>query len=171
MAQPDPGIVSHEKGEPVSVNPIVIADPGRGEAVVQACGVCHTDLYYREGGITNEFRLGHEAAGVVEQVGQGVAEVAPGDCDLGGTVALVAVPIPEMTVELPLLDVFGRGGALKSSRSGDCLPSREFLMLVDPYLQGAAAGELSVRRFGLDDVEGALHRMERGEVLRSVVML
>ncbi len=71
MPQPAPGVVSHKKGEPVSVKTIVIANPGRGEGgvQVQACGVSHTDLHHREGGITNEFRLGHEAVGVVEQVG------------------------------------------------------------------------------------------------------
>ena len=48
---------------------------------IQACGVCHTDLHYREGGINDEFPflLGHEAAGVVEAVGEGVTDVAPGD--------------------------------------------------------------------------------------------
>lgn len=46
--------------------------------------------------------------------------------DLAGTVVLVGVPTPEMKLELPLLDVFGRGGALKSSWYGDCLPERDF---------------------------------------------
>lgn len=83
MAQKVRGVVALEKGGPVSVENIVIPDPGPGEAVVrvQACGVCHTDLHYREGGINDEFPflLGHEAAGVVESVGDGVTEVAPGD--------------------------------------------------------------------------------------------
>ena len=61
----------------------MVPDPGPGEAVVrvQACGVCHTDLHYREGGISDDFPflLGHEAAGVVEEVGDGVTDVAPGD--------------------------------------------------------------------------------------------
>ena len=77
------GVVSMAVGEPVTMENIVIPDPGPGEAVVaiQACGVCHTDLHYREGGISNDypFFLGHEAAGVVEEVGPGVTEVAPGD--------------------------------------------------------------------------------------------
>ncbi|OZM75511.1 S-(hydroxymethyl)mycothiol dehydrogenase [Pseudonocardia sp. MH-G8] len=361
MVQQVRGVVARSKGEPVSVETIVVPDPGPGEAVVaiQACGVCHTDLHYREGGINDEFPflLGHEAAGLVESVGEGVSDVAPGDfvilnwravcgvcrackrgqpwycftthnaaqpmtlasgqpltpalgigafaektlvhagqctkvnpaakpevagllgcgmmagigaaintggvgrgdsiavigCggvgnaaiaganlagattiiavdvdekklewatefgathtvnsrrvdavhaiqeltdgnganvvvdavgrpetfrqafyarDLAGTVVLVGVPTPDMTIELPLIDVFGRGGATKSSWYGDCLPSRDFPMLIDLHLQG----RLPLDRFvtetiGLGDVEEAFHRMERGEVLRSVVVL
>ena len=77
-----------------------------------------------------------------------------------------------MKVELPFIDVFGRGGALKSSWYGDCLPSRDFPMLIDLYLQG----RLDLDRFvsetiALDEVEHAFDKMERGEVLRSVVVL
>ncbi|MDX6433478.1 MAG: S-(hydroxymethyl)mycothiol dehydrogenase, partial [Streptosporangiaceae bacterium] len=83
MAQQVRGVVAPGKGEPVRIETIIIPDPGPGEAVVkvQACGVCHTDLHYREGGINDDFPflLGHEAAGVVESVGDGVTEVAPGD--------------------------------------------------------------------------------------------
>src|ERR671930_856828 len=83
MAQEVRGVIAPGKDEPVRVETIVVPDPGPGEAVVkvQACGVCHTDLHYREGGINNEFPflLGHEAAGVVEAVGAGVDEVVPGD--------------------------------------------------------------------------------------------
>jgi S-(hydroxymethyl)mycothiol dehydrogenase len=359
-------VVARSKGAPVSVETVNVPDPGPGEAVVrvQACGVCHTDLHYREGGITDEFPflLGHEAAGVVESVGQGVTEVAPGDfvilnwravcgqcracgrgepwycfathnatqkmtladgdgagapltaalgigafaektlvaagqctkvdpsaspaavgllgcgvmaglgaalntgnvgrgqsvavigCggvgsaavagarlagagriiavdidekklgwarklgatdtvdssqgdpvaaireltggfgadvvidavgrpetwrqafyarDLAGTVVLVGVPTPEMRVpEIPLLDVFGRGGALKSSWYGDCLPSRDFPMLVDLYRQGRLDLDAFVTEtIGLDDVEAAFERMHHGDVLRSVVVL
>ena len=361
MPQQVRGVVAHKKGEPVTVETIVVPDPGPGEAVVQvqACGVCHTDLHYREGGITDDFPflLGHEAAGVVESVGEGVTDVAPGDyvvlnwravcgqcracrrgepwycfathnaaqrmtlesgqevspalgigafvektlvhagqctkvnpaarpevagllgcgvmaglgaamntgkvgrgdsvavigCggvgnaaiagsslagattiiavdvddtklewakdfgathtvnsretdaveavreltdgnganvvvdavgrpetftqafyarDLAGTVVLVGVPTPEMRIELPLLDVFGRGGATKSSWYGDCLPSRDFPLLIDLYLQGRLPLDKFVSEtIGLDDVEEAFHRMERGEVLRSVVLL
>jgi S-(hydroxymethyl)mycothiol dehydrogenase len=361
VAQQVRGVVARGKGGPVSIETIVVPDPGPGEAVVaiQACGVCHTDLHYREGGINDDFPflLGHEAAGVVESVGAGVTSVAPGDyvvlnwravcgncrsclkgkpqycfstfnatqkmtltdgtvlspalgigafaektlvhagqctkvdpaapaaaagllgcgvmagigaaintggvsrgdsvavfgcggvgdaaiagarlagattivavdvddrklawakdfgathtvnsrvtdpveyikgvtggngadvCieavgnpavyrqafdarDLAGTVVLVGVPRPDMTVELPFIEVFGRGGALKSSWYGDCLPSRDFPMLISLYLQG----RLDLDRFvsetiGLDDVEEAFHKMERGEVLRSVVVL
>ena len=92
--------------------------------------------------------------------------------DLAGTVVLVGVPNPEMKVELPMIEVFGRGGTLKSSWYGDCLPSRDFPMLIDLYLQG----RLDLDRFvsetiALDEVEEAFHAMERGEVLRSVVVL
>ncbi|RCW40742.1 S-(hydroxymethyl)mycothiol dehydrogenase [Halopolyspora algeriensis] len=353
--------VAMAKGEPVEVTTIHVPDPGPGEAVVrvQACGVCHTDLHYREGGINDEFPflLGHEAAGVVESVGAGVEDVAEGDfvvlnwravcgvcrackrgepwycfdthnaaqpmtlqdgtplspalgigafaertlvhsgqctrvdptarpavagllgcgvmagigstintgqitrgdsvavigCggvgtgaiagahlagaaktiavdtdpkkldwavelgathtinatetdtveavreltggngadvvieavgrpetykqafyarDLAGTVVLVGVPTPEMQLELPLLDVFARGGALKSSWYGDCLPSRDFPMLVDLYQQGRLPLEKFVsEEIALDEVEQAFTKMEHGEVLRSVVML
>ncbi|MGW4695338.1 S-(hydroxymethyl)mycothiol dehydrogenase [Kitasatospora cineracea] len=360
MAQVVRGVIARAKGAPVEVVPVVVPDPGPGEAVVrvQACGVCHTDLHYREGGINDEFPflLGHEAAGVVESVGEGVEEVAPGDfvvlnwravcgrcrackrgrpwycfathnakqkmtledgtelspalgigafaektlvaagqctkvdpaaspaaagllgcgvmaglgaaintgqvgrgdsvavigCggvgnaavvgsrlagagtiiavdvddrklataqrlgathtvnsravdpveairgltggngadvvieavgrpetyrqafyarDLAGTVVLVGVPTPEMTLELPLLDVFGRGGALKSSWYGDCLPERDFPMLIDLYLQGRLDLDAFVSEtIPLDGVEEAFARMQRGEVLRSVVV-
>ncbi|SDN02160.1 S-(hydroxymethyl)mycothiol dehydrogenase [Actinacidiphila guanduensis] len=359
MAQQVSGVVARGKGRPVGIETIVVPDPGPGEAVVrvQACGVCHTDLHYREGGITDDFPflLGHEAAGVVESVGEGVTEVAPGDfvvlnwravcgqcracrrgrpwycfathnaarkmtladgteltaalgigafaektlvaagqctkvdpaaspaaagllgcgvmaglgaalntgsvgrgdsvavigCggvgnaavlgarlagaariiavdvderklatarqlgathtvdaragdpvaavreltggfgadvvieavgrpetyeqafyarDLAGTVVLVGVPTPEMRLELPLLDVFSRGGALKSSWYGDCLPSRDFPMLIDLYLQGRLDLDAFVSEtIPLTDVEEAFGRMTRGEVLRSVV--
>jgi S-(hydroxymethyl)mycothiol dehydrogenase len=361
MSQEVRGVVARAKGEPVSIETIIVPDPGPGEAVVaiKACGVCHTDLHYREGAINDEFPflLGHEAAGVVESVGDGVTDVAPGDyvvlnwravcgscrackrgqphlcfathnatqkmtladgtelspalgigafCDktlvaagqctkvdpdaspaaagllgcgvmagigavlntaavtrgqsvavfgcggvgdaaiagallagastiiavdiddrklewatgfgathtcnsretdpieyirsvtggfgadvcieaignpavyrqafeardLAGTVVLVGVPNPEMTLELPFIDVFGRGGALKSSWYGDCLPERDFPMLIDLYLQGRLDLDGFVsERIALDDVEEAFHKMERGEVLRSVVEL
>ncbi|MBO0729932.1 MAG: S-(hydroxymethyl)mycothiol dehydrogenase [Acidimicrobiaceae bacterium] len=83
MAQQVRGVVAKGKGEPVAVEQIVVPDPGPGEVVVavRACGVCHTDLHYREGAINDEFPflLGHEAAGVVEATGDGVTNVAPGD--------------------------------------------------------------------------------------------
>ncbi|GII23995.1 S-(hydroxymethyl)mycothiol dehydrogenase [Planosporangium mesophilum] len=360
MSQQVRGVVSKAKGAPVEVTTIVVPDPGPGEAVVrvQACGVCHTDLHYREGGITDEypFLLGHEAAGIVEQVGEGVTEVAPGDfvvlnwravcgqcracrrgkpwycfnthnakqkmtlpdgtpltpalgigafaektlvhagqctkvnpaarpaavgllgcgvmaglgaavntgqvergesvavigCggvgdaaiagaalagattiiavdvdprklewargfgathtvnsretdpveaireitdghgadvvieavgrpdtykqafyarDLAGRVVLVGVPTPDMTIELPLLDVFGRGGALKSSWYGDCLPSRDFPALTDLYLQGRLDLDSFVtEEISLDQVEEAFAKMHHGDVLRSVVV-
>jgi S-(hydroxymethyl)mycothiol dehydrogenase len=360
MANAVKGVIAGVKGAPVSVETILVPDPGPGEALVriQACGVCHTDLHYREGAITNDFPflLGHEASGIVEKVGANVTNVAPGDfvilawrapcgtcrsclrgrpwycfasrnaqqkmtrqdgtplsaaigigafaeltlvaaeqavkvnpaarpeaaglvgCGLmaglgaaintagisrgdsvavigcggvgnaaiagaklagahtiigvdvddrklewakqfgathtinsrhtdpvqairdltsgngvdvaieavgrpetytqafyardhAGTVVLVGVPSPEMKIELPLLEVFGRGGALKSSWYGDCLPTRDFPMLIDLYLQG----RLDLERFvsetiTLDKVEEAFHKMERGEVLRSVVV-
>lgn len=353
-------IIAQSKGLPVVTEEILVPDPGPGEALVkiQACGVCHTDLHYREGAINDEFPflLGHEAAGLIEKIGPEVNDLSVGDfviiawrapcgqcrscargrpwycfasrnakqpmtrldgttlspalgigafaeltlvdavqavkvnpaarpeaaglvgcgimaglgaalntgqisrgdsvavigCggvgnaaiagaqlagahtiiavdiddrklewakdfgathtlnstkddavdgirritngngvnvaieavgtprtyeqafyarDLAGTVVLVGVPNPEMRIDLPLLDVFGRGGALKSSWYGDCLPSRDFPMIIDLYMQG----RLDLDRFvsetiQLDDVETAFQRMERGEVLRSVVV-
>jgi S-(hydroxymethyl)mycothiol dehydrogenase len=360
MSQQVKGVISRAKGAPVEVVTIVVPDPGPGEAVVkiQACGVCHTDLHYREGGINDDFPflLGHEAAGIVESVGAGVTDVAPGDfvvlnwravcgdcracrkgkpwycfnthnatqkmtledgtelspalgigafvektlvhagqctkvdpaarpaavgllgcgvmagigaaintggvtrgdsvavigCggvgdgaivgaalagattiiaidtddqklewarkfgathtinargtdivtavqgltggngadvvieavgrpetykqafyarDLAGTVVLVGVPTPEMTIELPLLDVFGRGGALKSSWYGDCLPTRDFPMLTELYLQGRIDLDAFVsEEIRLDEVESAFDKMQTGGVLRSVVI-
>lgn len=361
MAQDVRGVIAPGKDQPLRLETVVVPDPGPGEAVVkvQACGVCHTDLHYQQGGINDDFPflLGHEAAGVVEAVGDGVTDVAPGDfvvlnwravcgqcracrrgrpwycfdthnarrpmtltdgtvltpalgigafaektlvaagqctkvdsqvspavagllgcgvmagigaalntgevgrgdtvavigCggvgdaavagariagasriiavdvedrklalatalgathtvnsretdpveaireatggfgadvvidavgrpetyrqafyarDLAGTVVLVGVPTPEMTLELPLLDVFGRGGSLKSSWYGDCLPSRDFPVLVDLHLQGRLDLSAFVSEtVALDDVESAFAKMHTGEVLRSVVMI
>ncbi|WEH13751.1 S-(hydroxymethyl)mycothiol dehydrogenase [Streptomyces sp. VNUA24] len=361
MAHQVRAVVARGKGAPVSLETIVVPDPGPGEALVkvQACGVCHTDLHYKQGGISDDFPflLGHEAAGVVESVGEGVTDVAPGDfvilnwravcgscracrrgrpwycfnthnatqkmtlldgtelspalgigafaektlvaagqctkvdpaaapavagllgcgvmagigaaintgnvgrgdtvavigCggvgaaavvgselagaakviavdiddrkletarklgathsvnsretdpveaireltggfgadvvieavgrpetykqafyarDLAGTVVLVGVPTPEMKLELPLLDVFGRGGALKSSWYGDCLPDRDFPMLIDLYLQKRLDLDAFVTEtIQLDEVEKAFDRMHQGDVLRSVVVL
>jgi S-(hydroxymethyl)mycothiol dehydrogenase len=92
--------------------------------------------------------------------------------DLAGTVVLVGVPTPDMTLEMPLIDFFSRGGALKSSWYGDCLPERDFPTLVDLYLQGRLPLEKFVtERIKIDDVEDAFRTMHAGEVLRSVVVL
>jgi S-(hydroxymethyl)mycothiol dehydrogenase len=93
--------------------------------------------------------------------------------DLAGTVVLVGVPTPDMRVpDIPLIDVFGRGGSLKSSWYGDCLPSRDFPMLVDLYQQGRLDLDAFVtEEIGLDDVEAAFGKMHDGLVLRSVVIL
>ncbi len=361
MAHEVQGVVARAKGEPVTTETVVVPDPGPGEALVgvQACGVCHTDLHYREGAINDEFPflLGHEAAGIVEAVGDGVTEVAPadfvvlnwravcGECracrrgkpwycfathnahqrmtladgtpltpalgigafaektlvaagqatnvdprakpevagllgcgvmaglgaamltggvqrgdsvavfgcggvgdaaiagarlagattviavdvdprklewakefgathsvnsretdpveavraltdgngadvcieavgrpevmeqafyarDLAGTLVQVGVPDPSMRIELPMIEFFGRGGALKPSWYGDCLPTRDFPMLVELFLQGRFPLDRFVsERIDLDQVEDAFHKMERGEVLRSVVVL
>ena len=83
MPQTVRGVVALGAKQPVSVENVVVPDPGAGEVVVQvqACGVCHTDLHYREGGISDDFPflLGHEAAGVVDAIGDGVTSVAVGD--------------------------------------------------------------------------------------------
>jgi S-(hydroxymethyl)mycothiol dehydrogenase len=93
--------------------------------------------------------------------------------DLAGTVVLVGVPTPDMKVpDMPLIDVFGRGGSLKSSWYGDCLPSRDFPMIVDLYRQGRLDLDAFVsEEIGLGDVEAAFDRMHHGDVLRSVVVL
>jgi S-(hydroxymethyl)mycothiol dehydrogenase len=354
-------VVARSKGAPVSLEFVLVPDPGPGEALVrvQACGVCHTDLHYREGGINDDFPflLGHEAAGVVESVGPDVTSVAPGDfvvlnwravcgecrscrrgrpwycfsthnatqkmtladgtllspalgigafatktlvaagqctkvdprarpeaagllgcgvmaglgaamftgevglgdsvavfgcggvgcaavagsvlagasrviavdldpkklelavhfgatdtvdasdgdpvekvraltggngadvCieavgnpkvmeqaffarDLAGTLVQVGVPTPDMRIDLPMIEFFGRGGRLKPSWYGDCLPSRDFPVLIDLYLQGRLDLDGFVSEtIPLSGVEDAFHRMERGEVLRSVVVI
>jgi S-(hydroxymethyl)mycothiol dehydrogenase len=92
--------------------------------------------------------------------------------DLAGTVVLVGVPTPTMKLELPLLDVFGRGGSLKSSWYGDCLPDRDFPMLIDLYLQGRLPLDAFVtEEIGIDDIDAAFAKMNGGNVLRSVVVM
>jgi S-(hydroxymethyl)mycothiol dehydrogenase len=120
-----------------------------------------------------ELTNGNGADVVIEAIGlPATYEQAFYARDLAGTVVLVGVPRPDMRIDLPLLDVFGRGGSLKSSWYGDCLPSRDFPMLIDLYLQGRLNLEGFVSEtIGLDDIEEAFAKMERGEVLRSVVVL
>jgi len=92
--------------------------------------------------------------------------------DLAGTVVLVGVPTPNLQVTLPMIEIFGRGGSLKSSWYGDCLPSRDFPMLVDLYRQGRFdLGRFVSETITLDDIESAFEKMRHGEVLRSVVVL
>ena len=131
--------------------------PGRRQCLVKvtAVDVNPIDTYMRSGAIPAQLKF----------------PWIPG-CDLAGTVVLVGVPTPDMRLELPLLDVFGRGGALKSSWYGDCLPSRDFPMLVDLHLQGRLPLDKFVSEtIGLADIEEAFAKMSRGEVLRSVVIL
>jgi len=91
--------------------------------------------------------------------------------DLAGTVVLVGVPSPDMRLDLPLIEYFGRGGALKSSWYGDCLPSRDFPMLIDLYLQDRLPLQDFVSEtIGIDGVEAAFDKMHHGDVLRSVVV-
>jgi S-(hydroxymethyl)mycothiol dehydrogenase len=91
--------------------------------------------------------------------------------DLAGRVVLVGVPTPDMQITLPLIEVFGRGGAIRSSWYGDCLPSRDFPMLVDLYRQGRfPLADFVSETIGIDDVESAFEKMHSGEVLRSVVV-
>ncbi len=116
---------------------------------------------------------GHGADVVVEAVGRPETyEQAFYARDLAGTVVLVGVPTPDLEVTLPMIEVFGRGGALKSSWYGDCLPSRDFPMLVDLYRQGRFPLDAFVtEKIGIGDVEAAFDRMHGGEVLRSVVVM
>lgn len=91
--------------------------------------------------------------------------------DLAGTVVLVGVPTPDMRLDMPLVDFFSRGGTLKSSWYGDCLPERDFPTMVALYLQGRLPLERFVsERIGLEDIEDAFAKMHRGAVLRSVVV-
>ena len=116
---------------------------------------------------------GHGADVVIEAVGRPETyEQAFYARDLAGTVVLVGVPTPDLTITLPMIEIFGRGGALKSSWYGDCLPSRDFPMLVDLYLQGRFdLGAFVSEKIGLGDIEPAFDKMRQGEVLRSVVVL
>jgi S-(hydroxymethyl)mycothiol dehydrogenase len=116
---------------------------------------------------------GHGADVCIEAVGNPkVFEQAFYARDLAGTLVQVGVPSPDMKIELPMIEFFGRGGALKPSWYGDCLPSRDFPMFIDLYLQGRLDLDRFVsERIGMDQVEEAFQRMERGEVLRSVMIL
>ena len=76
--------VLEQFGAPLEVQEVELAEPKAGEVLVRlvACGVCHTDLYTASGADPSGYApavLGHEGAGVVEGVGDGVASVAPGD--------------------------------------------------------------------------------------------
>ena len=187
------GVVARGKGAPVSLETIIVPDPGPGEALVkvEACGVCHTDLHYREGGINDDFPflLGHEAAGVVEAVGEGVTDVAPGDFVILNWRAVCGQcraclrgrpwycfnthnAKQKMTLEdgTELSPALGIGAFLDKTlvASGQCTK-------VDPAARPAAAGLLGcglmAGTIALDDVEKAFERMHHGEVLRSVVVL
>ena len=117
---------------------------------------------------------GHGADVCIEAVGHpDVLRQAFYARDLAGTVVQVGVPSPDMALpDIPMIDFFGRGGALKPSWYGDCLPTRDFPLLIDLYLQGRFDLDRFVSEtIELDDVEAAFHRMERNEVLRSVVTL
>jgi S-(hydroxymethyl)mycothiol dehydrogenase len=116
---------------------------------------------------------GNGADVCIEAVGNpAVMEQAFYARDLAGTLVQVGVPDPSMTIELPMIEFFGRGGRLKPSWYGDCLPTRDFPMLVDLHLQGRLPLDKFVSEtIALDAVEDAFHKMERGEVLRSVVVL
>ncbi|RNI25549.1 S-(hydroxymethyl)mycothiol dehydrogenase [Flexivirga caeni] len=163
-------------------SPVIAVDiDARKLAAARAAGAMHT--------------IDSSAGDPVEQIKQICAETYPGAegadivveavgrpetwkqgfyaRDLAGTLVLVGVPTPDLTLpELPLIDVFGRGGALKSSWYGDCLPSRDFPMLIDLYQRGRLDLDAFVtEEIALDQVEEAFDRMHDGTVLRSVVVL
>ena len=130
----------------------------------------------RETGPVEQIRAltgGNGAGLVIEAIGRPETyEQAFYARDLAGTVVLVGVPTPDMRLDLPLLDFFGRGSALKSSWYGDCLPERDFPMLTDLYLQGRLPLEKFVSEtIALDAVEDAYTKMERGEVRAAVLEL
>jgi S-(hydroxymethyl)mycothiol dehydrogenase len=116
---------------------------------------------------------GYGADVCIEAVGDpNVFEQAFFARDLAGTLVQVGVPSPQMRIDLPFIELFGRGGRIKPSWYGDCLPSRDFPMLVELHLQGRLPLERFVsERIALQDVEETFHKMDRGEVLRSVVVL
>jgi S-(hydroxymethyl)mycothiol dehydrogenase len=163
-------------------NPIIAVDiDAKKLETAKRMGATHTvdssaeDPVARIKEIAGEFYEGADGADVVvEAVGRPETwKQAFYARDLAGTVVLVGVPTPDMKVpDLPLIDVFGRGGALKSSWYGDCLPSRDFPMLVDLYRQGRLDLDAFVtEEIGIDDVEAAFEKMHHGDVLRSVVIL
>src|SRR3954454_11938850 len=134
----------------------------------------HTDPVAAIRDIAGVSHPGAEGAdGVIDAVGRRETwKQAFSARDLAGTAVLVGVPTPEMRIpDVPLIDVFGRGGALKSSWYGDCLPSRDFPVLVDLYRQGRLDLDAFVTdEIKLEEVEGAFERMHHGDVLRSVVV-
>ena len=141
----------------------------KGFGATHTCNSKDTDAVEYIKSVTN----GNGADVCIEAVGNpAVYRQAFEARDLAGTVVLVGVPRPDMTIELPFIEVFGRGGSLKSSWYGDCLPSRDFPMLIDLYRQGRLDLDGFVSEtIALDDVEAAFHKMEQGDVLRSVVVL
>jgi S-(hydroxymethyl)mycothiol dehydrogenase len=155
---------------------IIAVDPdSRKRAWARELGATHSVDPSRTDAVDQirELTEGNGADVVIEAVGRPETyKQAFYARDLAGTVVLVGVPTPDMQLELPLLDVFGRGGTLKSSWYGDCLPTRDFPMLVDLHLQGRLPLEKFVSEtIALDDIEEAFAKMQRGEVLRSVVVL
>ena len=185
MSQQVRAVVARSKGQPVTLETINVPDPGPGEAVVkvQACGVCHTDLHYREGGINDEFPflLGHEAAGVVESVGEGVTELEPGDfvilnwravcgncraCNRGEPWYCFAThnATQKMTLEdgTELSPALGIGAFAEKTlvAAGQCTK-------VDPSARAAAVGLLGLRRDGRPRRRHQHRQRQPGQVRRG----
>ncbi len=196
MSQQVRAVVVHSKDPPVSVETITITIPAPGSrprrlaggTTIIAVDVDPTKREWAKGfGATHlvnsrevdaveaikELTGGNGADVVVDAVGRPeTLKQAFFARDLAGTAVLVGVPTPDMTFEVPMIEIFGRGGATKSSWYGDCLPTRDFPAYIDLYLQGRLPLDKFVsEEIGLDAVEEAFHRMERGEVLRAVVVL
>jgi S-(hydroxymethyl)mycothiol dehydrogenase len=92
--------------------------------------------------------------------------------DLAGTCVLIGVPGPGPTLTLDLQRFFDLGGSFRVSWYGDCLPTRDFPLLADWYRQGTLKlDEVVTRTIALDESEAAFAAMERGETLRSVIVL
>ena len=124
------------------------------EAIKELTGGFGADLVIDAVGIAPTFKQAFEAR------------------DLAGRVVLVGVPAPGTSWDIPLDEVFGRGGSIKSAWYGDTLPSRDFPEFVDQYLLGRLDLDSFVsERIGLEDVNDALETMKTGRVLRSVVEL
>ncbi len=91
--------------------------------------------------------------------------------DRGGTCVLLGVPKDDAVLQLSLPQFFEVGGALRCSRYGDCVPTRDFPILVDRYQQGVLKlDELVSETIGLEETAEAFARMQRGETLRSVIV-
>jgi S-(hydroxymethyl)mycothiol dehydrogenase len=107
-----------------------------------------------------------EAVGLPETLGQALAS-----CDLGGVCTLIGVPAPKAELTLSLSRFFYSRANLRATFYGDCLPSRDFPILIDLYRRGALRlDELISERVTLDDAEAAFAAMERGETLRSIII-
>ncbi len=161
----------------VGARTIIAVDRDAGKlGAATAFGATHTVDASKEDAVERirELTDGNGADVCIEAVGRPeVLHQAFYARDLAGTVVQVGVPTPDMALpDIPMIDFFGRGGALKPSWYGDCLPSRDFPLLIDLYLQGRFDLDRFVSEtIALDDVEDAFHKMERGEVLRSVVTI
>ena len=144
-------------------------------ATAQTFGATHTVNSKEQDPVAaiQELTGGHGADVVVDAVGVAATfQQAFEARDLAGRLVLVGVPAPGTTWEIPLDEVFGRGGSIKSAWYGDTLPNRDFPMLVDQYRLGRLDLDGFVtERIGIEDVEPAFERMTAGKVLRSVVEL